>query len=406
MLETGMQHWFRRALFVLPLLSVIGCGGSTAGNSHNASAGAGGTDPGNAGGTSAGGTAVGGGGELAGAASDDRPPRPEWNPPIPLGNAGWQDSEEPFCAPQQGHPLAFQVWADRVAIHAVFGTSCDALSDGFCTGSQGASLWKNDGSGWQTEADLGAAEGIALGGLPGGATLVGMVQGSTAGIYAVEDGKLTLSHALESLDQLQVFGVGPQHAYARSGSEVLEYRNGNWRTLETLPEQLLSISGGEQFVVAAGLNQAIYLKQGSAPFKALPKVPAGDYTASWAFAADDIWAGNGAGQLVHYDGSSWRVVETGSRDTTGSGIVALWGDSGTVYFMTYTEFGRTTESGAELLLSRSPDALPSDPYFSPQSLWGKSKNEVFLAISDGQFKKYACGTSFMTWFDGSKFHQF
>ena len=48
---------------------------------------------------------------------------------------------------------------------------------------------------------------------------------------------------------LQLFGVGPDHAYARDHSDVLEYRNGSWRALETLPEQILSISGGDEFVV-------------------------------------------------------------------------------------------------------------------------------------------------------------
>ena len=74
--------------------------------------------------------------------------------------------------------------------------------------------------------------------------------------------------------------------------------------------------------------------------------------------------------------------------------------------MTFTEFGRATEAGAELLFARSPSAEPSAPYFSPQSLWGKSKDEVFLAISDQEFAPYACSEAFMVWFDGTKFHQF
>ena len=74
--------------------------------------------------------------------------------------------------------------------------------------------------------------------------------------------------------------------------------------------------------------------------------------------------------------------------------------------MTFTEFGRATLAGAELLFSRSPSAKPSDPYFSPQSLWGKSKDELFLTISDEEFERYACGAAFVVWFDGAKFHQF
>lgn len=404
-----MRHWFLRALPILPFLAAVGCGGSTGGDSPSGSAGGGATGVGGGtGGASGAGTAgISSGGALAGAGvTDDRPPRPEWNPPIPLGSVGWQDSEEPFCAPQQGHQLAFRVWADASAVHAVFGTTCDSLSDSGCQGRQGVSLWKNDGNGWQIELDLGGVDAITLGGLPGGATLLGTVKDGRPGIYTVEDGKLVLSHALDNLSDLQLFGVGPKHAYARNGSQVLEFRNGSWRALETLPEQVLSISGGDDFVVAAGLNQSIYLKQGSAAFEALSKVPAGDYTASWAFAADDIWAGNSDGQLVHYDGSSWHIMETGSHDKTGSGIVALWGDDDTVYFMTFTEFGRATEAGAELLFSRSPSAQPSEPYFSPQSLWGKSKDELFLTISDGAFEQYACGAAFLTWFDGAKFHQF
>lgn len=339
-------------------------------------------------------------------APDTRPPRPAWEPPIPLGSVGWHGSSEPFCPPQQGGQVAFGVWADAAAVHAVFGTFCDSFSQGVCNGPQGSSLWRNEGTGWQVELDFGASETVGLSGFPGGPVLVGVALEGKPGIYRVEQGKLKLSHALDGLSGLQLFGAGPEHAYAQYDSEVLEYRDGSWSSLGKLPAQILSISGGDQLALAVGTNQSIYLKTGGAAFKPLPDVPAGDYTASWAFDENDIWVGNGVGQLLHYDGTAWRVVETGSRDTTGSGIVAMWGDADTVYFMTFTEFGRATAAGAELLFSRSPSAKPSDPYFSPQSLWGKSKTEVFLTISDAAFADYACGAAFIVWFDGREFHQF
>jgi hypothetical protein len=39
-------------------------------------------------------------------------------------------------------------------------------------------------------------------------------------------------------------------------------------------------------------------------------------------------------------------------------------------------------------------------------LWGLSPKEVFLTVSDREFRNYACGEYFSLWFDGEAFHPF
>lgn len=357
-----------------------------------------------AGGTS--GSADGAAATADGGVVDDRPPRPAWNPPLPLGEPGWMSSVNPICETFQGDVLAFDVWADTSAVYVLFVTNCNTLV-GNCFGTQGTSLQRNDGSGWKPFYQFPPGPVPRLAGFPGGPIVLTAVVNAQPGIYFLDNGTLTLSHALDDLTDVTVFGVRPGLAYARHGADILEYRDGTWATLATLAASPLGVWGNEDLVAVAGLNQTIVVeRRGGTTFEALPAVPAGDYGAIWGFAADDLWAGNSVGQLVHYDGAAWQIVETGSHDKSGTGITALWGDGGSLYFTTFTEFGRADRQGASLLFARDAAAAGSDPFLSPMSLWGKSATEVFLTLSDEAFAHYACGSSFLVWFDGARFHQF
>jgi hypothetical protein len=153
--------------------------------------------------------------------------------------------------------------------------------------------------------------------------------------------------------------------------------------------------------VVVGDDQTILIQSGNGPLTALPNVPAGNYYSVWASGASDIWTGNDIGQLLHYDGKAWKVIRTGS--TLLATIGKLWGADGIVYFITEFEMGRWNGSSVDMLLEQ-----PAGPIYPTlfTGIWGRSAQEVFVAISDRLYLDYACGGNFMLWFDGSQFHQF
>jgi hypothetical protein len=328
-------------------------------------------------------------------------------PPLPLGKPGWRDSTVPLCEAVHGHTLAFDVWASDVGVYALFGTDCNALAEENCDGQEGLSLQLNDGKGWQAVYDSKPAE-LKLSGVPtdGPALLTGFIDGNY-GIYAATQHEARPFVSLPfnpDANRAPPFMVTAGLGYFIDYPDLLELSDGKWGTVATLPDNTYALWADAQVVIVSGLEQTIAVRaRGEADFNLLPDVPTGDYLSVWAFGADDIWAGNAQKQIVHFDGKSWQVFETGSKDETGSGIVRLWGAPGVVYFMTFTEVGRVTlEGGAELLLKRQG---PPDR-FVPTGLWGRSANEVFVSFSDADAKAQRCGSAVIAWFDGTEFHRF
>lgn len=328
-------------------------------------------------------------------------------PPLRLGKPGWRDSTEQLCEATHGRTHAFDVWASDVGVYALFGTECNALAEETCDGKEGVSLQLNDGKGWHAIYDSKPAELKLSGFPPGGPPVVtGFIDGNY-GIYAATEQKalplLVLPFNVDA-NRAPLFTVTAELGYYLDYPNLLELSDGKWNTVATVPTDAFALWADASTVVVSGLEQTIAVKgRDGADFNLLPDVPLGDYLSVWAFGADDIWAGNAEKQIVHYDGKSWQVFETGSKDETGSGIVRMWGAPGVVYFMTNTEVGRATlEGGAELLMKRQG---PPDR-FVPTGLWGRSAKEVFVAFSDEDAKKDPCGAAFIAWFDGTAFHRF
>lgn len=378
---------------------------ATSGSAGRAQAGSG-----TAGASSGSGGAVAGEGGAAGSGLpvDERPARPDWDPPFPVGTPGWRDSEEPLCEKHQGLQSAFDVWADARGVFALFTANCNALAGVLC-GKEGVSIQHNDGTGWNLvyqvppgNSDLTQLQSLT--GFPNGPLVATGFLEENSGISFVSDGDATFQGVM---GLSAPFVVGSDLAYALSGLVVYEFSDGSWAELAELPGPGSSLWANEEVVVVVGPDQSVYAKEVSDDaFETIPDVPAGDYTAVWGFGADDLWAGNRAGQLVHYDGMSWEVVPTGSGDTSGSGITELWGSEGQLFFLTLTEFGRVDGQDVEILLAPPSDADPSLPRVSTVGLWGLSPTEVFLTLADKEFRQYACGEQFILWFDGSEFHAF
>jgi hypothetical protein len=338
----------------------------------------------------------------AGAATEDAPPEqpaPLWNPPFPLGSPGWRSSSVPYCTKNEGIFQAYDVWADFRGVFALIAADCNGLASVAC-GREGTNLQFNDGTGWRTVYRSAAKDRLNLTGFDGGPVVLSNGSCSVQEIDIADGGATCL--AIFASYAGTVFVVDSNDAYAWSGQKIEHFDGAQWTPFAQVQSNIVALWADSHIAVGVGAGQAIYFKaDGSTSFAAMPNVPAGDYGSVWAFSASDIWAGNTAGQLVHYDGSQWTTIPTGSMDTTGQGIAELWGASGTLYFITPTEFGRYTGSSAQLLLTHTPGAR-----ISIDGMWGTSPTDVFLAVTDSQYRGYACEGAFLVYFDGSQFHEF
>lgn len=339
--------------------------------------------------------------------ADTRPARPAWTPPFTaaVGTSGWEQSTEPICEANQGLEGAFNVWADGRGVYAMVSAGCNVFAGAGC-GKDGASIKVNTGAGWSLLYQF--APGTVdyptlLGGFPEGPLLVGGTIDGKQGIAFVEKGSLNFQIPVS--EPSGAFVASKDLAYVIDGSTLMRYSAGNWSKVGQSTSRLLAVWADPQTVIAVGEDQTILMKTGSGALAPIPGVPAGVYGSVWAFGPSDIWAGNTAGQLVHYDGSKWQTVPTGSRDISGSGIVQIWGASGSIYFITYAEMGKVNGTAVQMLLSPPADTDMSSYPGQFRSIWGRSSNEVFVALRDSTYKKYACGSVYLLWYDGSEFHQ-
>jgi hypothetical protein len=135
-------------------------------------------------------------------------------------------------------------------------------------------------------------------------------------------------------------------------NQVLQFGLGQWKVTATLDAQATALWG-------------------------IPNVPAGDYLPAWGFGPNDVWLGNGAGQLVHYDGATWKAI---TASPSGSAIGRLWGAAGQVYFNTNIEFGRWNGQSVDVLIGPQSGAA-SNPRVLIRGLWGPSATGATLRIS-------------------------
>ena len=342
----------------------------------------------------------------------------DWTPPFtqPLGPPGWQQSTSPICDVSLGSgesfsaEAGFNVWADERGVFATFGAGC---STGYAPCDLNpASVQFNSGSGWQLFYEF-AADSTSgpgrLSGFPGGPLLVGGFFDNKCRVAFLDENGLAFQTGPDGLCASAGFGVGKDAAgndlaYAVGGTEAFRYSAGTWSTVGKGGSTLAATWTDGKIVVAAGGDQTVLMGTADGQLTPVAGVPAGGYGAVWGFGANDIWLGNGAGQLVHFDGSKWQAHDTGSRDL--GGIQQLWGDSGVLYFSTSIEFGRWNGSSVEILLQPPADAAISKYPAAFGQFWGRSANDVFIPLRDSRYAYYTCGGAFVLWYDGSQFHSF
>jgi hypothetical protein len=262
--------------------------------------------------------------------------------------------------------------------------------------AEGVSLNFNDGTGWRVLMDAETSAAFDLNGFDRGPLLVGQPACSAA---LVDVGSKTTRCTLPATDdpfEHRSFVVSESLAYLVDQAGLHEYRAGVWSLLtEALPEAINALWANEQVVYLAGEYQLYSWEQNGAELSAVPNAPAARYTAVWGFASDDVWFGNSAGQLTHYDGQSFSRGPI-PKGIEYPGITALWGHSGELFFSMMKRFGRVTRAGEhETVLNAEV-----------RDFWGTSPTDLFLAVGDSAFDDTACGGGFLLYFDGSEFHRF
>ncbi len=407
----GIKNFLSYSCLWGALFTFNACGGSTRDNSTTSlSTGGSSSHLGGSGGGGQVGNATGGNAADAGKVLvpvDTRPEPPAWQPDIPLGTAGWQQSTTTYCDTHQGVEMGYDLWGDHRGVFALVSSECSPSGDiVVCRGNEGWGLQFNDGTGWKwLFGDTAGRAMPSLSGFPDGpAILLGYSQSNigSESVTFLEGGAPTFSAAVAAQGEsvFRAFGLGPTHAYFLAtsglGTQVKEYRDGNLSVAGSFASYQTAIWADENTIVVVGAEQSIYMRTtGSSDFALVPSVPAGDYTSVWGFGSNDLWVGNTIGQLLHYNGSSWQTVNSNTTNAIG----AIWGVDGELFFTTQSEFGHWNGNTAEILIA-------SQAKLGMMKLWGLSSKEVFLAVDDASFADYKCGDHFLVWFDGSAFHQF
>ena len=327
------------------------------------------------------------------------PPRPPWHPPFDLSDdVGWHTSHETFCNALPG-PSTAAVFADSRGVFVFTAVKNNELAGD--TGPSGYHLYLNDGTGWKPRlSQVGDLSQVAvvptrLSAIPGG-TLFMVLQEVAA--WVSPDGQ---DYDVVQGDARDTSATG-QLGYTLFADHVAVHDGAQWTDALPLPAELKNpqrMFALDNFFVVAGLNQRVAIFDQA--FELQDAVPAGDYVAAWAFARDDIWLGNYVGQLVHFDGKQWSTIAMAKE---GEAIGGLWGDgSGRLYFYTASSFGYFEGSTVQYIATWPPNG--SSVQFG--GIWGdRATGEVYLSVIDYEFSSYACGGSFMVWFDGLALHQF
>lgn len=300
-------------------------------------------------------------------------------PNVPL----WRMSTQPYCGRPGAALNRNPIWSDARGVYML--TS---------TGSTESRIDFNSGAGWKLTSQ--SQKGPSLPSLTGfvGGPLV--EYGSSACAITLVDANST-SCSAASAQVTSVSIVDAKLGYAVYQDRVLRYDGMFWTQwgapLAAPSTYAWGVWASPETVVVVADEGRIY-RQEQGELRLQDGIPAGDYRATWGFAADDIWAGNNLGQLVHFDGQSWSMAAAIGGECLG--IRSLWGSDGVLFFTTDHSVGMLKGSEVRLLLD-----YPCDSPVSVMGIWGNSKQELFIAVQAFDDIDGKCGGIELKWFDGS-----
>lgn len=353
------------------------------------------------------------------------PPRPAWNPAIPLGSPGWKKSNVPFCS-EDVAMLSPRVWANSAAVYVTVSSSCFEVLDSppiTCNwdpvqgGSGALTVYKNDGTGWKRIYRHAAGGGGPMQQWIDGRLVIPLSDCPQALI--ADDGTATCiwtgSGTFAPMDasvtpggNLFVLGMDGPSPYV---FQVWKYDGVTWTNTKTWNEGLsyplsspVRLVNG--FLVEKDDGGVLWVGDPAQPSQLTPisGVPFLAGQPEWTYGTTDVLLSNPAGGLAHYDASQWMLTEPvfGTLDAQAYAtyIVQMWGAPDRSVFMRsdgIVGFGRWRAGTPFQIISTG---------LGISDFWGTTSTEVFLAAGDRAFNDYACGNLSLLWYDGVVFHEF
>jgi hypothetical protein len=326
-----------------------------------------------------------------------------------FGEPGWRDSTEPWCEDRAGYLWAYDVWSDRRGVYVLVAMDVDT------SGSFTNSVYFNDGTGWSLPFDEVPPTFCQLSwitGIPDG-KLFGY--GHPGLVVEFRDD----SYVYEDFSLWDMFVVNEALVYGAliGDPRLVKLDDSGWGPFpgEPLPYQVNHVWANEESIFCAGESGIILSEDSTGDWIVHDTGTMASITAIWGLASDDVWAGTHDGQLLHYDGETWKGMEwpdmgddTPCRESSES-ILGMWGTDSTLFF--HTQYQLVRWDGAsftslaywpgEYIAGMCIDAL------GIAAIWGNSETELFLAVNDYEGSTRDCEHEvFLLWWDGSEFHWF
>jgi len=115
-------------------------------------------------------------------------------------------------------------------------------------------------------------------------------------------------------------------------------------------------------------------------------LPQGDGLAGvWGSSGSDVFAVGWDGTILHYDGSSWSSMSSG----TSNGLAEVWGSSGSDVFAVGSWGTIVHYDGS------SWSSMSSDTSHRLEGVWGSSGSDVFAVGNYGTILHYSGGGNFL-----------
>jgi hypothetical protein len=172
-----------------------------------------------------------------------------------------------------------------------------------------------------------------------------------------------------------------------------------------LPAPANALWANENLIVAVGPDgNVMRMEEGSWAIDNVGQLAR--LTAVWGTSGDDLWVGGFNGALFHFDGTEWAAKGQlgGVSCTTQPPIEHIWGVGSDVWVSTASQLARIRDGVRQTFGNWTCASVGTSDEIT--GLWGRSEDDVFIAVSNQDAALAPCGGSFVVHFDGQNFHRF
>jgi hypothetical protein len=172
---------------------------------------------------------------------------------------------------------------------------------------------------------------------------------------------------------LAIWGLRSHDIYALWSGVLVHELDLEWTAVPFPARGLLALSGtGPSDVWVAGEKGAIWHK--TADWTLMPSGTKKDLRGVAAHAADDVWAVGMGGTLLHFGGTEWKTVFSG----TATDLMGVWADA------TTGEAWAVGLNGTALhWLKGAWTAVPTPTKQALGAIWGSATNDVWAVGGEG-----------------------